>query len=265
MKKQITTGDIEQLSAYLDGQLSSREKRRLEARIQENPELSEALEQLRRTRAVLRSLPTMRAPRNFTLSPQVVPIRSAPMLSFNLMRSISVFATLLLIVVFVSDFLQTRQLTSAPAMEKPAQPPIATLPTAMVEAQRSFAPEAAPMEAITETAEVAMPTTGTITEPIVGAKAIPSESEQELEQAQATLPEEIATPGEITLFAPMVTESYPLPQDTPSIESPPEELPSPAITAEMKRENLYRLLEGLLAFVAIVTGTAAIILNRRNK
>lgn len=265
MKKRITSGDIEQLSAYLDDQLSSKGRKRLEARIQENPELSEALEQLRRTRAILRSLPTMRAPRNFTLSPQVVPARSTPMLSFNLMRSISVFATLLLIVVFVSDFLQTRQLTPTPAMEKLAQPPIATLPTAMVDAQRSIAPEAAPMEAIAGTAEVAMPTTGTITEPIVGAKAIPSEGEQELEPAQATLPKETAAPVEITLFAPTVTESYPLPQDTLSAESPPEELTLPAATAEMDRVNLYRLLEGLLALVAVVTGTAALVLYRRNK
>jgi anti-sigma-K factor RskA len=265
MKKRITTRDIEQLSAYLDGQLSSRERSQLESRIQQNPDLSEALEQLRRTRAVLRSLPTMRAPRNFTLSPQAVPARPAPMFSFNLMRSVSVVATLLLIVVFVSDFLQTRQLTPLPAMEKVAQPPIATLTTEAVEAQRSIAPEAAQMEAmevLTETAEVAMPYTSTITEPIVGAKAIPSESEQPLEQAQPTFPEETATPSEVTLFAPVVTESYPLPQATLSVELPPEELPSPADTAQ-KRENLYRLLEGLLAFVAVVTGIAALVLSKR--
>jgi anti-sigma factor RsiW len=67
--------DIEQLSAYLDGQLSRDKRARLEVRIQADPALSAALEEIRQTRALLRRTPQRRAPRNFRLTPKMVGIR----------------------------------------------------------------------------------------------------------------------------------------------------------------------------------------------
>ena len=63
MMTRITHRDWEALSAYLDGQLNRKERDRLEARLKASAELQDALEQLRRTRSLLRSLPPMRAPR----------------------------------------------------------------------------------------------------------------------------------------------------------------------------------------------------------
>ena len=57
--------DLEQLSAYLDGQLSRSDRSRLEARIHSDPAFASALEELRQTRALLRHTPQRRAPRNF--------------------------------------------------------------------------------------------------------------------------------------------------------------------------------------------------------
>ncbi len=56
------------LSAYLDGQLSDRERRQVEDLLQTKPASRTALEGLRRTRQVLRYAPVRKLPRNFILS-----------------------------------------------------------------------------------------------------------------------------------------------------------------------------------------------------
>ncbi len=62
----------EQLSAYLDGALSPRERARLEARLARDPRLRARLEALRRTVSLVRAMPPARAPRNFLLTPAMV-------------------------------------------------------------------------------------------------------------------------------------------------------------------------------------------------
>lgn len=69
----------ERLSAYLDGALSPRERKRLEAELAQDPQLRARLEALRRTVALVRTLPPVRAPRNFILTPAMVEgFRPAP-------------------------------------------------------------------------------------------------------------------------------------------------------------------------------------------
>ena len=67
--------DLEQLSAYLDGQLSQSGRTRLEIRIRSDPALANALEELRQVRVFLRRTLHHRAPRNFTLTPGMAGIR----------------------------------------------------------------------------------------------------------------------------------------------------------------------------------------------
>lgn len=64
----MTPQDFEQLSAYLDQQLSLADKTKLEARLGREPDLQKTLADLRLTRRMLRSLPTVKPPRNFTLT-----------------------------------------------------------------------------------------------------------------------------------------------------------------------------------------------------
>jgi anti-sigma factor RsiW len=71
----INFRDIEQLSAYLDGELSQAEKTRLESRLASDRELASALADLRQTRSILRRMPKRRAPRNFMLTPKMAGIR----------------------------------------------------------------------------------------------------------------------------------------------------------------------------------------------
>jgi len=67
--------DLEQLSAYLDGNLSREALARLSARLDADPDLRASLEELRQTRALLRRTPKRRAPRNFTLTPKMAGVR----------------------------------------------------------------------------------------------------------------------------------------------------------------------------------------------
>lgn len=108
MNTQFTPQDIELLSAYLDQELDPGESARLEARLQVEPDLNSALRDLRRTRQVLRSLPVVRAPRNFTLTPDAAGIlRKEPgwLRWFSTLRLSSALAGLMLILVLMGDFL----------------------------------------------------------------------------------------------------------------------------------------------------------------
>jgi anti-sigma factor RsiW len=100
----ITLQEIEQLSAYLDGQLPIREKMLLELRLRDEPELQAELESLAHTHLLLQSLPKRRAPRNFTLSPEKVRVR-APLRLFPAFGLASALAAVLLVVVFTGDLL----------------------------------------------------------------------------------------------------------------------------------------------------------------
>ena len=102
MTTQITPRDWETLSAYLDDQLSAPERRELENRLGNNPELNQGLEELRQTRMILRSLPKLRAPRNFTLTPSMAGQRmGASMTSgiYPLLRLAATLATLFFFIV----------------------------------------------------------------------------------------------------------------------------------------------------------------------
>jgi hypothetical protein len=87
--------DIEQLSAYLDGQLSPSDSARLESRLQSDPELASAYNDLRSTRGILRKLPSRRAPRNFTLTRKMVGLKPPLPRTYFGFRFATAFATIL--------------------------------------------------------------------------------------------------------------------------------------------------------------------------
>jgi hypothetical protein len=111
--------DAENLSAYLDGQLSSPEVAALESRLASDPEQRAMLAKLRDARGILRRLPKRRAPRNFRLTP------SNPKLRAPLPRLVPVFsyasalATFFFLGAIVLNGLQstpTTSLAAAPAL-----------------------------------------------------------------------------------------------------------------------------------------------------
>jgi negative regulator of sigma E activity len=100
MTTRISPNDWEILSAYLDGQVSAKEQEKLKQKLAAEPELQRALEELQRTKMVLRSAPRRRVPHNFTLTPAMIPqrkpwFRLVPTLSFA-----SAMAVILLVLTF---------------------------------------------------------------------------------------------------------------------------------------------------------------------
>ena len=95
--------EIEQLSSYLDGQLSPSESARLEARIASDPELASAFNEIRAARSILRKLPARKAPRNFTLTRQMVGLKPPLPRSYSFFRFSTAFATILLVLTFAAN------------------------------------------------------------------------------------------------------------------------------------------------------------------
>lgn len=140
----LTGKDYELLSAYLDGELATKERTRLEAQLRSQPELHEALLQMRRTRQLLRAAPRLRPRRNFTLTEKMVGLhqtRRGGLNLFSLFGYASAMATLALVVTVVFSLLPggaglpiasapaavelqemavTQQVEQAPAPEAPA-------------------------------------------------------------------------------------------------------------------------------------------------
>ena len=137
MNTPLSSKDWETLSAYLDGQLSERDQTRLKQRMTADPELRRSLEELRQTKIMLRSVRRRRAPRNFTLSPQMVPqrrrswLQPVPTFSFA-----SGLATVLLILTLAFQYLpglQGLREAASPnslAAQAPAAAPLAAPSTA---------------------------------------------------------------------------------------------------------------------------------------
>ena len=107
MTTQITPRDWETLSAYLDDQLSGQERKELESRLVKDPGLNRGLDELRRTRMILRSLPKLRAPRNFTLTASMAGQRAGASSlpgAYPVFRLASMLATLFFILVTAGGF-----------------------------------------------------------------------------------------------------------------------------------------------------------------
>lgn len=106
--------EIEQLSAYLDGQLNTSELKRMESRLNSDTELVAVLNDLRAARGILRELPKRKAPRNFTLTRQMVGMKPPLPRSYPLLRLATVFAALLFVFSFSANALSPYVSFSAP-------------------------------------------------------------------------------------------------------------------------------------------------------
>lgn len=73
--KRFPHRELKLLSAYLDGELDSPRRQKLETRLENDPALRKKLTDIRRTRLTLNNLAHMKAPRNFTLTPEMVKVR----------------------------------------------------------------------------------------------------------------------------------------------------------------------------------------------
>ncbi len=190
--------DYELLSTYIDGALTARERTLLEQRLAAEPELRRELDSLRQTVRLIRQMPALSAPRDFTLTSAMAGVRSAtrPVLPFPLTAAFSAMsaAAAILMFVFGGYFLLQSDLVSM------------TAPNNLVLMQREQAQDVAsvpsPAPAMTRTAlpTLAMPT---------ASPALSSASDEALAESGpaaanlAAAPEEEteSDPGEILMYS----------------------------------------------------------------
>ena len=136
--------DIERLSAYLDGDLSPSEVEQLEARLQHEADLRRLFEELRYTVIQLKELPTVRAPRNFTLTPSMAGVKPRRQPLFGFFRFASAVAAVALAVVVGLDVMEASG--NLPAMSAVAGDAGQDATMLNEEEMRAAAPEAAEAE-----------------------------------------------------------------------------------------------------------------------
>jgi len=281
MTTRISTRDWETLSAYLDGQLTAKERLRLEARLQTRADLRSALEELRRTRAVLRSQPRVRVRRNFTLTPEMVGVRRAqrptPRL-FPVFGLVSALASVLLIIVLVGDFLLRTpvaaplQLTAQPAMEA-----VETLEVA-VEMESEGAAPSPPTEASRQE-QKALEETARMQE-FERAESIEAPAVPPAPQGTPAIPPSEAPPVAMMRAPTETMPATPMALAEPELAQPDEVVPeSEALSSEGVPEasapveqrprfsplGFLRVLEVLLASLALISGWAALSLRRSGR
>jgi anti-sigma factor RsiW len=96
----------ESLSAYIDGELTARERTRVEQHLKECQACAEDLRTLRQTVALLKELPVIPAPRSFAVRPRVAKFRPAPAPSawgYGLLKGATAIAALLLVLLIGGD------------------------------------------------------------------------------------------------------------------------------------------------------------------
>jgi anti-sigma factor RsiW len=257
----LSDRDLETLSAYLDGEISRKDRERLEARLLEDEELNNTLEQLQRTRTVMRGLPSMRAPRNYYLTPEMVGRKETVSRAFPVLRFASALASVLFILLFLGDLLvpRTELMTSSKEVQvaetimEAAESPVSEAPqieSQLPEAQADQAMKMAPAEA-----EAAAPfpesTPAQPSEPAAGlerllATGVPA-PEEESEDAVGEVEESFAAPN-------LLVEER-------ATDTPIEDEFQPTVNYW----TIVRFIEIFLIVVALTTGLAALLLFRRNK
>ena len=141
--------DLELLSAYLDGELDERARTQLEQRLAQDRALRAELQRLRETVALVRSLPPVKAPRDFTLDParygRPVPWWSRLFDLGTVLQLSGALGTMAALAIIALAFLLSDQgaepvsdqapaaaspvaLQASPLPSATAQPPTATLP-----------------------------------------------------------------------------------------------------------------------------------------
>ena len=103
-KIQISPSEWQLLSAYLDDQVSSDERIQIERKLDSEDAFRQAMLSMQKARLVIRSMPRRKVPRNFTLTPEMVPARRSFQL-FPLLRFSSAFAAIAAVVLFAVQLL----------------------------------------------------------------------------------------------------------------------------------------------------------------
>ncbi len=270
----MTDKDLTAISAYLDGELSARERARLEARLKTDPGLKARLKQLESGRTLMRSLPEIRAPRNFTLTPEMAGVHSGPPRLFPVLRFASALATILLVLFVAGDLLGALP-GQPPAIALFAQPQAAELRPEATPLSIMEAPAAEPLaEPEVDKTAPESASEGALVKPEAPSIAVEAADAGQAESLEEAAEAERATPLEGA--GPMTAqqlEGTEMSQSLSAASAPAEQLTAEAaqeLQADAGAEapgpglKLYRLIELALAAFAIISGSLAVLLRRRS-
>jgi hypothetical protein len=104
--------DLAQLSDYVDGNLSARQVAALERRLEDDPILRRALEEMQETVHLLRGLPVLDPPRSYALSAEMAGLRQPPQ-AYPILRLATALAALAFFVVVGVDAISGMALGAA--------------------------------------------------------------------------------------------------------------------------------------------------------
>ncbi len=124
MKTQLSQQDWMDISAYLDGRLNASNQQRIEMRLKADPQFRQAFREIQHTRKLLRSLPSKRAPRNFTLSQRYATAKTRKWGLRSYMGLLSATAALAVVVIFTGTrlFASRGLMMASPAMLEASAP-----------------------------------------------------------------------------------------------------------------------------------------------
>jgi anti-sigma factor RsiW len=119
MSANLSPEQLERISAYLDGMLPVNEARQMQDSAKHDASLQAELDELNKTRQLLRNLPSVQIPRSFTLRPEQVHPQAqlwSPRWFKNLQWASAVMATLLVMVVS-ANFYFSGNLSATPTLQ----------------------------------------------------------------------------------------------------------------------------------------------------
>lgn len=116
----ISRKELETITAFLDGELSLKEKAHFEERLEQSPAMQSMLNQQAALKSALRMLPVLKAPRNFTLTRAEAQQAKRGTFLQPMFGWASAISALLLAVVFGAEFFMGN--FSTPGTEMPAAP-----------------------------------------------------------------------------------------------------------------------------------------------
>jgi len=255
-----TSQDFERLSAYIDNQLSPAEKAALEARLAKEADLQATLTDLRRTVRALRSLPAVKPPRNFTLTPEQAGARARRGPLFPVFRLAAALCTVLLVLAVARDYTAsglaasavadvTTQGSGAATVIAPNAAPLMTpSPEGSLEAYGAGAP--APTDSVSQDAAVTpfahlAPMTITATPDATNRLAVGAATPNGTSKNAAATETPVDTAVSVAAVAPSATE-------TPSVNATVVQTLAPPAPA-----TPWRWVEIVLAALALALAGAA--------
>ncbi len=291
----------EMLSAYVDGELSARERARVDRHLSECADCRWELETLRQTATLLGQLPSVPVPRSFAIREMDVSRRAAPSpprRAYTLLRGATALAALLLAVVVAGDlFLHPAMRSVAPAMA-PAQKmpaptqvaqapqPLAAPPTPTVVVARDMekaAGESAADYGAAAPTRPPLPPTPTPEPAVSGMPAVEKAAEPPVAEATASLLPAAVPPGEEAPEpgpAPEGRQATQMPavepKAAPTATPPAPARPSPAATAERQPRRgeasgrgpwpgPLQLAEAGLCLLVVILAAATVVVGRRRR